>query len=182
MKLADWLFENSITPGQLRRMLGGVNRATVHRYLMDLRVPRPDLLDKIESITKGDVRLRDFLDPKAPDCARIVKTPSGDERFVLPWSKAWAHADEPPHQSSRLTAPVQRAIYALEGRAWFTPSGTFLLDGRVSDPKRIVARANEVLAEQRKPLIAYPGVHLAESPQRADSAPQLEKKRNSCDD
>jgi hypothetical protein len=46
----------------------------------------------------------------------------------------------------------------LAGRAWFTPSGKFLLDGRASDPKRLVAAANGILRSSGKPPIKYPGV------------------------
>ncbi len=175
MKLADWLFMQSLTPGQLRRMLG-VDRATVHRYLVNKRVPRPDLLNEIERITGGRVTLADFRDPSLPHCAVVVNDNEGGERTLLPWSPEYELAVEGRHQSTRLAAPVQRAIYALDGRAWFTPSGTYLLDGRISDPRRIVAKANEVLRQQGKPLICYPGVHPLPDPPRADLAPQAGRK------
>jgi hypothetical protein len=34
----------------------------------------------------------------------------------------------------------------------------FLLDGRISDPKRIVAEANRILRGRGEPPIPYPGV------------------------
>jgi len=138
MKLADWLFENSMTPGQLRRMLGGVNRSTVHRYLMNTRIPRPEMMRRILRITQNRVTLMDFLDGRAPECAVLIKNSGEEEKFVLPWSPEYQAARTVPHQSERLTSPVHRAIYALEGRARFTPRGAFLLDGRISDPKRVV--------------------------------------------
>lgn len=154
-KLADWLFENSTTPGQLRRMLGVPTRSTINRLLTGQRRPGPELLAKIEALTKGEVSAADFEDPSPPRCARLVRRPDGSVRVVLPWSP---DAEPEPAASDRLSPPLLRAIEVLDGRAWYTPKGRFLLDGRISDPKRIVAAANAVLRSQGKPPIPYPGV------------------------
>ncbi|MDX9911457.1 MAG: hypothetical protein RBS39_06480 [Phycisphaerales bacterium] len=157
MKLADWLYESSVTPGQLRRMLG-VDRTTVHRYLIGSRIPQPHRLQRIFELTKGRVRLEDFLDPSPPECARQVPRPDGSMRLVLPWSGDGPAEPPGTPASDRLSAPVLRAIEVLSGRAWFTPAGTFLLDGRQADPRRIVIAANDVLRKRGDPPIAYPGV------------------------
>jgi transcriptional regulator with XRE-family HTH domain len=54
--------------------------------------------------------------------------------------------------------PLHRAISLLEHRVRRTRRGKFLLDGRISDPKRIVAAANRILRARGEPPIPYPGV------------------------
>lgn len=156
MKLADWLFDNSVSPGAMRSRLG-VSRTAIHRYLTHKRIPQPRMLQRIITLTGGQVQLADFLDPEPPRCVRVEMKKDGSTRWVLPWSEDY-DTDEP--RSERLSPPLTRALAALDGRAWFTPSGTFLLDGRVSDPKRLVMAANAALLAQGKPPIAYPGVQL----------------------
>ena len=83
MKLADYLYENSMTPGQLRRMLGVKNRSTIHRYLLGERVPNPETMLKIAKLTRHQVGLADFLDPSPPGCARFNKA-ERDRRAANP--------------------------------------------------------------------------------------------------
>lgn len=157
MKLSDWLFENSMTPRQLRVMLGVKNRSTLHRWMTNERIPAPRVLQKIIEITKGEVQLEDFLDPNPPIHAREEKRPDGSLKWILPWSlDAGRNEQEPRPTLPRLSPPLLRAIDALGGRAWYTPSGKFLLDGRLSDPKRLVTAANEILRERGGPTIKYP--------------------------
>ena len=161
MKLADWLFLNSVTPRQLRRMLGVNTRSTIHRYLTNKRVPRPHTLQRIIEITGGQVQLRDFLDPNPPECATETKQSDGSLKWVFPWHEMPNETEGTPDPKnetpqSRLSPPLLLAIRVLEGRAWYTPAGVFLLDGRVSDPKRIVAAANEILETNGDRLIKYP--------------------------
>lgn len=159
MKLADYLYENSMTPSQLRTMLGVKNRSTIHRYLLGERVPNPETMLKITRLTRFQVGLADFLDSSPPNCARIVDDEHGVPRIVLPWSPDYRKDDHTPSSSGDpLTGPVQRAIDLLEGRARFTPRGVFLLDGRVCDLKDIMRAANRVLESRGEQPIPYPGV------------------------
>ena len=159
MKLADYLYENSQTPTQLRRMLGVQRRSTVWRYLTGERIPQPLMLQRIIDLTDGDVTLSDFLDPEPPECARTITDPAGRPRMVLPWSPDYPDDDPTtPNDTGPLTTPVVRALDVLGARAQFTRSGVFLLDGRSSDVRRIVRAANDVLRRRGDPTIAYPGV------------------------
>ena len=160
MKLSDWLFENSMTPRQLRLMLRVKDRSTVYRWLANERVPKPKMLQKITELTKGSVRLEDFLDPNPPVHAKEVRREDGSLKWILPWTldQHRPRDPRPPSSIPRLSPPLLRAIEVLSGRAWFTPSGKFLLDGRVSDPKRIVAAANAVLGKKGQRRIKYPVV------------------------
>ena len=159
MKLADYLYENSQTPTQLRRMLGVQRRSTVWRYLTGERIPQPMILQKILDLTDGEVTLADFLDPAPPECAKHIPDPRYGRRMVLPWSPDYPD-DDPAgsNDNGPLTTPVVRALDVLGVRANFTRSGVFLLDGRSSDVRRIVQKANEVLRRRGEPTLAYPGV------------------------
>lgn len=159
MKLADYLYENSMTPSQLRTMLGVKNRSTIHRYLLGERVPNPETMLKITRLTRFQVGLADFLNSSPPNCARIVDDEHGVPRIVLPWSPDYRKDDyAPSRRGDPLTGPVQRAIDLLEGRARFTPRGVFLLDGRVCDLKDIMRAANVLLESRGEQPIPYPGV------------------------
>lgn len=171
-----------MTPGQLRRMLGVKNRSTIHRYLLGERVPNPETMLKITRLTHFRVGLADFLNSSPPNCARIVDDEHGVPRIVLPWSPDYPRDDDPfvtpvagpglrPGGSRRaeaatgqrsedddLSRPVRRALWLLEGRAVFTRSGTFLLDGRICDLKDIVRAANAILQSRGEKPIPYPGV------------------------
>lgn len=181
MKIADFLYENSMTPGQLRTMLGVKNRSTIHRYLLGERVPNPETMLKIVKLTRYQVGLADFLDPSPPKCAKVVEDEHGVPRILLPWSPDYPRDDDDPldvrspgspgprgrpgfpgdpraPDDDELSRPVRRAMRLLEGRAVFTRSGTFLLDGRVRDLKDIMRAANAALAARGEPPIPYPGV------------------------
>lgn len=165
MKLADWLFANRLTPEQLRRMLGVANRTTIHRYCEGSRTPRADLLQQIHEITQGEVTLADFLDTGPPKCAAIVQSRTGESRLVFPWSKRTPEIDaaleqlnRAPGEHTHLSDPVTRALEVLGPRARFTKRGVFLLDGHVSDARRVVAAANQLLEAEGQPPIDYPGV------------------------
>lgn len=111
-------------------------------------------MQKIIEITDGQVQLADFKDQTLPMCAKMIKRSDGTERWVFSWSNAVP--EESSMYSSRLSQPLVKALAALNGRGWYTPKGRFLLDGRISDPKRIVAAANENLRDQDQPTINYP--------------------------
>ena len=155
MKLADWLFKNNTTPRELRLILG-VSKAAMNRYIAGSRTPGSEITQRIAELTDGEVQKEDFLDPTPPECAVVHTRPNGTKRWVLPWSSGRPKRE--PLYSSYLSNPLLRAIHVLNGRARFKRSGTFLLDGRVSDPKRIVAAANEVLRSLGQSVIRYPSV------------------------
>jgi len=167
MKLADYLYEYNLSPARLRKRLGIRCRSTVWRYLNNERIPKPVTLQKIITLTDGRVQLKDFLDTTPPDCARLVRRPEGSERLALPWSVQPDGGDERPedHVEPRISNPVKRAIAVLEGRAWFTPKGVFLLDGKNTDLRRMMRAANLVLRKQGKPPIPYPGEEPPEGDQ-----------------
>ncbi|MEL6330387.1 MAG: helix-turn-helix transcriptional regulator [Planctomycetota bacterium] len=169
MKLADWLHARGLTPEQLRRMLGVKNRSTVHRWLSGDRVPSRNWLRALETLTDSEVLKGDFLDTSPPKCAVIVLDEHGEPRLVFPWSRGDDHHDaaleqvlsEPP-AGSTLTDPITTALRILDGRARFTPRGVFLLDGRRTDARRVVAAANEVLRHRNLRQIPYPGVEVSD--------------------
>ncbi len=166
MKLADYLFENSVTPTQLRWMLGVKCRSVIWRWLINERIPRTKMMKRIEAMSGGKVTRADFLDPRSPTCARVIIDDHGEEKWLLPWSSDKAQDNSPfesPH--SRLSPPVKRALQILDGRAWYTPTGKFLLDGRLSDLKRIMRAANTELNRRGAKPIPYPGVHHPEDDQ-----------------
>jgi len=160
MKLADYLYENSMTPGLLQKRLGVSNRSTVWRWLTGERTPKPAMLTRIRAFTQGQVLPSDFEDPVPPKCSQIFIDDHGIERTVLPWSPFWVDPRFPDVPTSgRLSRPVLDAIKILNGRARFTPRGRFLLDGRTADIKKVMHAANELQERAGRPPIPYPGVH-----------------------
>lgn len=159
MKLADYCYMHAITPTQLRRMLGVKCRSTVWRWLTNERKPQPATIAEIEAFSNGQVTEADFDDPSPPKCARWVTTRNGQRRMRLPWSPDYHRADlePPPRFAEAFTPPVERALRVLGRRAAFTKNGVFLLDGRVTDLRRLVKKANELLKAKGLPPIRYPG-------------------------
>ncbi len=156
MKLADWLYyESTCTPRDLRLTLG-VSKSAMSLYLASKRTPRDDVLTKITIITKGNVTRADFEHPDPPRCAEVHIRKDGSTRWVFPWSTG--KPQRGVLYSSRVSSPLLRAIEVLHGRARLTPRGVYLLDGRVSDPKRIVRAANERLRSLGQEPIQYPTV------------------------
>ena len=84
------------------------------------------------------------------------------QRQELTDAEALSDDGEPaPHcdgEATDMTQPMERALRVLGTRARFTPSGTFLLDGRITDNRRLVKAANEILLSTGQPPIRYPGV------------------------
>jgi hypothetical protein len=165
MKLADYLFQSGMTTSQLRRALGLASRSAVTRYLHGERVPNPTTMQKIIELTGGRVQLRDFLAPGNPECATIITLPDGRRRLVFPWSSkesdlAAANDVEMARaiEQDNLSEPLQRAVKALAGRAQRQPSGSWRLDGRPCDVRRVVLEANRRLRELGQPIIEYPGL------------------------
>lgn len=183
MKLADYLHTHSITPQQLRTMLGVKSRSTVLRYISGERLPSPDLLQRIEELTGGAVTRADFLDPQPPGCLRVVIDRKGREQTTYPWTVLEARPQPPgprPHprppaandnraqrpppppppdtEDDWPSPPLQRALDLLGPRARHAKRGGFLLDGRIADTRRVMAAANEVLKARGEKPIPYPGV------------------------
>ena len=165
MKLADWLHKQRLTPEQLRRMLGVKNRSTVTRYLSGDRRPSVSVLQKIHDITRGEVTLTDFLDTSPPKCAAVIMSPEGEPKLVFPWSNnpadlqaAFDQLSEAPAEGSTLSDAVTLAMETLGNRVKLTVRGKFLLDGRVTDARRVVRAANEVREADGRAPIPYPTV------------------------
>ncbi len=91
MKLADYMNAHSITPRQLRWMLGVKSRTTVVRYINGERLPAPDLMERIHELTGGAVTLADFMDPAPARCARLVLDRHGRRQLVYPWTNIEHH-------------------------------------------------------------------------------------------
>jgi hypothetical protein len=159
MKLADYLYQQRLTPTEFRRILGVPNRSTFQRYLHGEHIPRPRTLQKIIDSTDGQVALADFLDPTPPDCALIRHRPDGSTRWVLPWSPEYLdeNGGDDEHDD-RFIEPVHRALFALGTRAKELLSGIYEIDGRRTDTRGLVAAANRVLRSHGQPTIRYPGV------------------------
>jgi len=86
MKLADYMYQTGMTPGQLRVMLEVKSRSTVLRYISGERVPNGTVMGKIKELSGGRVTLRDFLDDTPPKCIRVVIDRHGEEHAVYPWT------------------------------------------------------------------------------------------------
>ena len=66
---------------------------------------------------------------------------------------------EPGQQAEPWPSPpIRRAMQVLRDRVRLTKRGTVLLDGRISDFRRMVTAANEELRRRGQPPIPYPGV------------------------
>lgn len=174
MKLADFMHTHSITPQQLRTMLGVKSRSTVLRYISGERLPSPETMQRIEEVSGGAVTLADFLDSKPPGCVRVVIDRHGREQTIYPWSiletrpkpQRAANDNRPDRRRASgsdtedvwPSPPLQRAIDLLGQRVRHAKRGGFLLDGRIADTKRVMAAANEVLKARGEKPIPYPGV------------------------
>lgn len=158
MKLADFMAMHRIAPHHLRRLLGVRSRTTVQRYLRGERIPHPEMMARIERLTRGAVTLTDFLDPRPPRCVRIIHDREGRTLEVFPWQQPAAEQDTAPGHDGQFSAPLERAIRILHPRVAPTRRGHLLLDGRISDARRIVAEANAVLRRRGGEPIPYPGV------------------------
>ena len=162
MKLADWLFESNVAPEQLRRMLGVRSRTTIHRYLTGERTPRSRVILKISEITCGRVQLADFLDEVPPRCATVVQI-EGRTKLVFPWTERGGRIEAAERAAGRdpetwPSPPLAAAIETLGTRVRVTRSGRFLLDGRISDARRVVREANAIRSELGQPEVDYPVV------------------------
>ena len=160
MILADWLHEGACTPEQLRRMLGVRSRSTIHRYLTGARVPQHQVLQKIIELTGGRVQLADFLDPAPPVCAAVV-TLEGERRLIFPWTTRDGRLEAAERAGSTTadswpSPALLSAMETLGPRVTVTRSCKFLLDGRISDARRVVAEANAIRREMGQPEISYP--------------------------
>ncbi|MEQ9617045.1 MAG: hypothetical protein RLN60_03320 [Phycisphaerales bacterium] len=163
MKLADYLYENAMTPSHCRRLLGVKHRSTMLRWLTGDRVPSRAMCDRISLLTNNHVRRKDFYDPAPPKCAIIVHETDGETpTVVLPWSPQYEELkrreEEIDQTDASLSPAIQRAIRVLNGRAVFAPTGRFLLDGRQVDLKRVVQEANDNLTNHGEAPIPYPNV------------------------
>jgi hypothetical protein len=187
MKLADFMHAHGLTPRDLREMLGVRSRTTVLRYISGERLPAPDVMRAIDELTGGAVTLADFLDPKPAHCLRVVVDRTGRLQEVYPWTdieqrrRHQSANDNDPRGKRPSTpgapqrgraappaggdnadewpsAPLQRALIVLGGRAMVARRGGFLLDGRKADSRRVVAAANRVLKANGLSPIQYPGL------------------------
>ncbi|TRO96756.1 helix-turn-helix transcriptional regulator [Glycocaulis profundi] len=63
MTLSDWLKTSNVTPSAFADRIG-VSRQAVHRYVEGDRIPRREVLTKINEATGGAVTANDFLAPQ----------------------------------------------------------------------------------------------------------------------
>lgn len=59
MRLSDWLTHNSLSEAEFARRIG-TTRVAVGRYIAGTRVPRRDVMTKIEAETAQQVTANDF--------------------------------------------------------------------------------------------------------------------------
>jgi hypothetical protein len=164
MKLADYLFQSGLSPAELKHKLGVSSRMTVLRYLTGERVPTPHILQKIIELSGGRVQLRDFLSPGNPECATVVVLPNGQKKLVFPWAsnredlqRATDVECKRAVEQDNLSEPFRLALREVDDLVRRRFDGTYLLDGRPADLRRIVAEANRRRKAQGRPLIVYPG-------------------------
>jgi transcriptional regulator with XRE-family HTH domain len=60
MTLTEYLLNNGETGSQFARRID-VAQATVHRYCNGVRIPRPEILQRIQVATNGAVTPNDFI-------------------------------------------------------------------------------------------------------------------------
>lgn len=162
MKLADWIFQNLMTPSTLRRRLGITNRSTVHRWLHGERIAKPEYMVRIKDLTNGEVTLRDFLDPTPPECAVVVTLANGKTKWILPWSHTSEEELDSPHNPhshhDEVSLPVRRALATLGRRAIEQLGGMYRVDGRITDTSGLIKKANQTLHNENREQIAFPGI------------------------
>ena len=110
-------------------------------------------LETARRVASNDNELREH-----PDTIRHPATlRSGAQQSLNPPEKPGQlpPSEDPDEWPSR---PLHLALRVLDDRVRHTRRGRFLLDGRISDPKRIVAAANRVLRSRGEAPIPYPGV------------------------
>lgn len=167
-------------------MLGLKSRTTVFRYLSGEHKPSREVMVRINQISGGLVREEDFDDPTPPRCMKVVMDHLGRRKLVFPWTRyeerlshdaprrprtarqrRWQGVQPPPKFSrietgERLdewpSSPVRRGMAVLGDRVKLTKRGGVLLDGRISDLRRVMTAANEELRRRGEPPIPYPGV------------------------
>lgn len=61
MKLARYLKENQLTPEQLAVLVGGVSVSGIRKWIAGERVPRPEQMRRIASVTNRAVLPNDFI-------------------------------------------------------------------------------------------------------------------------
>ena len=60
MNFKDWLKKSGLRPVDVAKVIG-VDRSSVHHYMSGRRVPEPHTMLAIEKLTKGKVKLADWL-------------------------------------------------------------------------------------------------------------------------
>ncbi|HZW06948.1 MAG TPA: hypothetical protein VFF65_07470 [Phycisphaerales bacterium] len=169
MKLADWMHKNGHTPATMRRLLGVKSRNTVRRWINGARAPEPPMIRRIEELTRGEVTAADFEDEKPAECAELIHLPGGRSMWIYPWELRDDRLDacirsvrSVPREEDEYSPPVQQALKVLGGRAVPAKGGLFLVDGRQTDLRRVVAMANRMLIQWGRQPIRYPGVRGGE--------------------
>lgn len=138
--------------------------------LADFIDPRPP--DCLRSVIDRSGEVRDIYPWTVLEYAHD-RTPANDNTVDrMPAATHPAHRggkrpaetprQEPPRGDDWPSAPLQRALKILGGRAMLARRGGFLLDGRIADSKRVVIAANRRLRELGHPPIPYPGLEGTE--------------------
>ena len=68
MQITDWLTTNDISDADFAARIG-VSRQALWRYKAGERIPRRPILERIQSVTGGDVRPADFFGSTATEQA-----------------------------------------------------------------------------------------------------------------
>ena len=140
MKLADYMYQTGMTPGQLRAMLGVKSRSTVLRYISGERVPNGTIMAKIKELSGGRVTLRDFYDESPPKCIRILIDRHGEEHKVYPWTNIErrhqfpANDNHPPDSSGSMDG---LGDVVLPPTDWSRPLSVELADPWPSQPLKM---------------------------------------------
>lgn len=62
MKLSAYMRKHDLSIEQLAEMIGDCSVSGLRKWLSEERVPRKDQIERINKVTKGEVRADDFYD------------------------------------------------------------------------------------------------------------------------
>lgn len=179
MKLSDYLIDKQLSPAAFARIIE-VGRMSVHRYINGDRFPRPDVLQRIQQATQGQVTPNDFL--PAPGsfpgsdhgdlydtdntASASQQTSGGSGVGGYPWSRVSAEEQravdeayeammkEPP-EGSEHSPVLQTALHTLGDRV-AERRGQFVLDRRPVRISSLIEQANALRQQEGLPPLHYP--------------------------
>ncbi len=197
MTLKDFMKQHNFTVSSFAQRLG-VPRTTVYRYLAGIRRPTREILERIQFITRGEVKAGDFY----PDGIVPLNRPSNKKLAAQRIARIRSDAESDikgnkekavkTAEEKRFTAAVKKYMMETIDSEWISfpvwqacvalgekieidkKNKRLLLNDQIIDPKQAVRAANEILRRQSESLIHYPGLnamHPGETPKLQDWTP-----------